>query len=239
MGAEQEIDGKEHLLLLHGALGAASQMEPLGAELSDKYHVHCLDFTGHGGKTEPVSFSIDRFAYDVIRYLDDHLIAQTHIFGFSMGGYVALKVAERLGLRIGKIITLGTKFDWSPETAEHETRLLDPDRIQEKVPGFASMLQERHAPANWKKIVEQTAVLMQDLGQNPQWKPGINIIHNATYLMVGALDNMVTIDETRQVADQLPNGTFQIIPDMEHPFEKTDLDVLSEMIQSFLESDIN
>lgn len=36
------------LLLLHGAIGATDQLEPLAAELNSYYDVHMLNFPGHG-----------------------------------------------------------------------------------------------------------------------------------------------------------------------------------------------
>jgi len=230
----REMMEEKQLLLLHGALGAAAQMAPLEPLLSDKFKVHLLDFSGHGGKKIDGPFVIDRFAYDVIQYLDNNRIAQVDIFGFSMGGYVAMKVAERLGLRIGKIMTLGTKFAWSPQTAEHEVARLDPVKIRAKVPAFADLLKKRHLPSDGKVVVRQTAALMTDLGRQPQWVPGVNMIYNQVRLMVGDRDNMVTVDETRSVAENLPNASLRIIPAMEHPFEKADPAVVAMEIVDFL-----
>ena len=47
-------------------------------------------------------------------------ITRADIFGYSMGGYVALHAARRHPERIGSIMTLGTKFAWDTPTAEKE-----------------------------------------------------------------------------------------------------------------------
>ena len=39
------------ILLLHGAIGAADQLQPLAQVLAAHYNVHTLSFSGHGGIT--------------------------------------------------------------------------------------------------------------------------------------------------------------------------------------------
>jgi esterase/lipase len=38
------------ILLLHGAIGAKDQLQPLADALKDRYIVHTLNFSGHGGE---------------------------------------------------------------------------------------------------------------------------------------------------------------------------------------------
>ncbi len=225
---------KESLILLHGALGSSAQLEPLVPWLQDDFKVYSLDFTGHGGSRIPDEFTIDCFATDVIQLMDEANIIQAHIFGFSMGGYVGLKVAERMGMRIGKIITLGTKFDWNPKTASEEISRLDPVTIERKVPAFATFLEKRHAPADWKEVLQKTADMMIRLGDQPQWVPGNNDVANNVCLMVGSLDKMVSADETRKVADALQNGTFKILEGVDHPMEKADPRRIAYEIKEFI-----
>ena len=42
---------KEHIILLHGALGSENQFSQLKESLADKFEVHSMNFEGHGGKT--------------------------------------------------------------------------------------------------------------------------------------------------------------------------------------------
>ena len=84
----------KHLLLLHGALGSLEQFDELETRLSKKFIVHTLNFSGHGGLPIPEEgFSIELFAKDVLNYLNNKKIDSINIFGYSMGGYVALYLA--------------------------------------------------------------------------------------------------------------------------------------------------
>ena len=95
----------KHLLLLHGAAGAKDQFEPIIPSLSGVYQVHAINFSGHGGKNSTaVTFSIALFAQDVLHYMAVKQLDIVDIFGYSLGGYVALYIARHYPEKIGKII---------------------------------------------------------------------------------------------------------------------------------------
>ncbi len=216
------------LILLHGAIGSAAQLDGLRRKLPAEWPVFALNFPGHGGLPTDIPFSIDLFADSVLDFLDQHEIAQAQFFGYSMGGYVALHVAWKHPERVRGISTLGTKLAWTPETAERETAMLHPDKIAAKVPAFAQMLNERHAPADWQEVVRRTADLLRGLGNGAALEmDAFRAITCPVFVGLGALDNMVTREESEQVAAWLPQGHFEVLPDTKHPFEQVDVDVLA------------
>ncbi|MBK9319804.1 MAG: alpha/beta fold hydrolase [Bacteroidetes bacterium] len=71
---------KPSILLLHGALGAASQFDKLEGLLSSEFDVHRYDFPGHGGKAfaeHPLTMPI------LAEHLLDH-ISEFHLIGTSV-----------------------------------------------------------------------------------------------------------------------------------------------------------
>jgi pimeloyl-ACP methyl ester carboxylesterase len=224
----------KQLLLLHGAIGAKDQLEPLKEELQDLFSIHTLSFSGHGGENMPDAFSISVFAEDVLRYVEENKLEKIDIFGYSMGGYVALYLAKHHPGRIGKVFTLATKFNWTPEIAEKETKMLDAEKIGEKVPAFAKALEQRHAPNDWKNLLKKTADMMTALGrQNSLTLADLAEISIPVVVSVGDNDNMVTQEETAAMTRQLPSGKLHIFPGMQHPIEKANLQELRKEIVSF------
>lgn len=222
------------LLLLHGALGAASQMKPLRRQLPAEWQVHTLNFPGHGGRPLEGPYSIDAFAGAVLRYLDEQNLPQAHVFGYSMGGYAALYLARRHADRLRQVFTLGTKFDWTPETATREVALLNPDKIEEKVPQFARMLAERHAPTDWREVAGHTAALLLELGNGDAMQTDdFRAIQCPVVIGLGALDNMVSAAESEQIAALLPAGRFELLAACKHPFEQVDLAALARRLEAF------
>lgn len=221
------------ILLLHGALGSKSQLEPLKKQLEENGKiVYSINFSGHSG--EPYSehgFGIDVFAQDVLRFLNDENIATIDLFGYSMGGYVALWLAHQNQQRVNRMITLGTKFDWSPESAEREIKKLNPEKIQEKIPAFARILEHRHTPNDWKELMHKTAAMMCDLGQKPMLTEEIFLsLPHHIQLLLGDQDDMADRSYSKKVANLLPNGTFHLLENTPHPIEKVRLSLLNEWL---------
>ena len=224
----------ENLILLHGALGSKIQMHPLVERLSGTFNVQSLNFSGHGGQLVEGPFSIDRFVKDVIAFMDTHHILSTHLFGYSMGGYVALNLAQHFPGRAKKIMTLGTKFKWDPESAAKEVRMMNPEIIVQKIPAFAKSLEERHNPADWKGIMNLTADMMTELGAGTAMNAAdFAIIENEVLICVGSEDQMVTIGESESTVDLLQNGSLNVIQGFKHPIEMVDMDLLAVLVKDF------
>jgi pimeloyl-ACP methyl ester carboxylesterase len=220
------------ILVLHGALGSLTQLEPLRHQLEfTGRHVFSMNFSGHGGEPFQEDFGIETFADDILLFMDLHQLSVVDIVGYSMGGYVAVWLAYVHPHRVGKIITLGTKFDWSPESAEREVKKLNPEKIQEKIPAFARILEHRHAPNDWKELLEKTAAMMLGLGSSPLLTEGIlrDIVTPIT-VCLGDQDDMADHAWSEQVAGWLPNGVLHLLENTPHPIEKVDLTKILEVL---------
>ena len=107
------------------------QLIPLRDELSTEFDVYSFNFPGHGG-TEPFeSFSMDAFAKATADFIKTHQLKNLPVFGYSMGGYVALYLESMYPSTFQKVITLGTKYEWSEEIAAKEIKMLRPDVIEQ------------------------------------------------------------------------------------------------------------
>jgi len=221
------------VLLLHGALGSKTQLDPLKTALEESgCEVYSLNFSGHGGEPFRDPFGIERFAQDVLHFQKEKGLKTTHVFGYSMGGYVALWLAYKYPDRVGKIVTLGTKFDWSPDAAEREVKKVNPDKIEEKIPAFARILQSRHAPHDWKALLHKTAQMMTQLGAGPLLTIEIlKTIPHQVSVLLGDLDDMADLTFSQSVAEALPNGKFTLLEKTPHALEKVDIQLLQENIR--------
>ena len=212
------------LLLLHGAIGASDQLQPLAARLGGMFKVYTLDFTGHGKTQMPGdSFSIELFAEDVLQFMQEQQLDKISVFGYSMGGYVGMYLAKTYPGKIDKLITLATKFQWDTEIAAREIKMLDPEKIERKLPAFAETLKQRHAPNDWKQVLGKTAELMIALGNsNTLIAEDYAVIDIPVLLLLGDRDKMVSLEETATVYRSLPNAQLGILPGTPHPIEQVD-----------------
>jgi pimeloyl-ACP methyl ester carboxylesterase len=227
---------KPHLILLHGALGAASTFEPLLPYLGPQFTLHTVEFEGHGA-TPPLDrpFRIEHFVENVAGYLDARGLQGALIFGYSLGGYVACSLALGRPELVGRIATLGTKFSWDLQTAERENALLDPDKMRAKVPAFAQTLEERH-PAGWEWVMSKTRDLLTHLGESGGFAPERAAqIGVPVRVMLGDCDNTVTLEETRAFFRALPRGEMEMLPGTPHPLERVRPERLARSIIEFLD----
>lgn len=224
------------ILLLHGAIGASDQLATIAEDLSNTYKVYTLDFNGHGGMPFSESpFSIALFANEVLDFMNKEELNNVSIFGYSMGGYVAMYLAKYHPEKIDRIITLATKFHWDAETAAKETKMLNADKIEEKLPAFAAALAKRHSPNEWKEVLGKTAAMLINMGNNNPLKVEdyTNIIHPCMILL-GDRDKMITLDETINVYKTLPNAQMGMLPNTQHPIEQVNMSYLLFYIRQFM-----
>jgi pimeloyl-ACP methyl ester carboxylesterase len=223
------------LVLLHGALGASSQFEPLMGVIEDRFEVHALDFEGHGGsplKNRPCR--IEHFAENVVDYLNAHAIAATAIFGHSMGGHVGMYLARFFPERVTSVFTLGTKFDWTAEIAAREMELLVAEKIKQKVPQFALQLAQRHTAAGWEALLVKMREMQRHVGQhNSLPDTEIRAIGQKVRICLGDRDKTTSIEESVRIYRLLPNAELHIFPGTPHPLEKVSITYIADALVDF------
>lgn len=225
---------KENLLLLHGALGAKQQLEELKPLLKNDFSVYSMNFEGHGGEYTDKAYSIDLFVSNLITFMDQHELSDAFVFGYSMGGYVALTAAARYPARFKEILTLGSKFKWNPEIAAGEIKLLNPEKIAEKVPHFAKRLNELHQPQDWRAVMHKTADMMLEMGEGKRTRDEeFAKVKIPVQVGIGDQDKMVSIEETKHLANLLSNGKLKIIEGIPHPIEMIKAEVLAAYVTDY------
>ena len=224
------------ILLLHGALGDAEQLAPLVTRLTTRAHAIVPTLEGHGAEAAgEADYRIERFAAGALGVLDRAgRTDPVHIFGYSLGGYVALWLARHAPSRVASVFTLGTKLAWSPAAAEQETRQLDPAQIRARVPKFAALLERRHGAAQWERVLDRTAEMMRHIGERPPLgDEDFAAIACPVRIAVGDRDATVPVEEAACVARTLPAGELEVLPRTPHPVERVSWDRLALSVLEF------
>ncbi len=222
------------LVLLHGALGCAIQLERLVPFLQSYYTVHIYEFYGHGNKSEDLRpLAIEDMAQELMLFLEEKNLDMPFVFGYSMGGYVALYLESHHPGILSKLACLGTKFGWNPLTAAKEVGQLDPDLILEKLPAFAEELQRRHGKS-WDSLLARTAAMMLKLGDVPAIKEkDLSFVRIPCRIYLGEKDRMVGLEESEWAVSHLPFASLEILPDTAHPLERVDPKLLTHQLRGF------
>lgn len=228
---------KPTLLFLHGALGTAQDMEPLMTLLREKGHTTlAFNFSGHGlGAADPAEFRIDLFARDLEKFIKQHDLKNPIVFGFSMGGYVALyHKANYEDSPISRIFTYGTKFNWSEKAVSKELPMMNPEHLLEKFPNFAEALQTKHGE-RWKQLLRSTAHMMQNLERlDGLTREDMSEIDIPVILILGDQDRMVTSEETSLTSSWLHHSQTKTISHSKHELERSNLREIADLIEENL-----
>jgi pimeloyl-ACP methyl ester carboxylesterase len=221
---------KQKLLILHGALGSKHQFEPLISKAKKYFDVYFYTFSGHAEKDFSGQYTLESLADELRTFVQKNQLEGSVIFGFSMGGYIALYTALSENLICKRIITLGTKFAWNPQSAEKEIAKLNPTLIEEKAPHFANDLQRRHK--DWKKLLEKTCDLMKSLGDSPLINSQtLSSLQFPVIIARGKNDRMVSREESFQMALH-KNVRFIELENTPHPIERVSVDQLIDLIRT-------
>lgn len=229
------MKNKQNLLLLHGALGSKKQFSKLKPLLEEQFELFELDFDGHGDGKETTQFSIEIFTENLRAFLLEKGLKSINIFGYSMGGYVALNLAIQNPELVNKIVTLGTKFDWNPESAKKEAGMLVPEVIEEKVPAFAEKLKNEHPTKDWKELVRETANMMLRMGNSETIQhDDLRKLRCDVVVGWGSKDRMVSKEESELLVDLIPQARFVELADVVHPIDQVAPDIIATFINDFL-----
>lgn len=217
-----------HVLMLHGALGSAR--EYIGLLTSTAGGLSIMDFHGHGLlPKEP--FTIQTLSEQVIEVIEREAIENLAVVGYSMGGYVALNVARTHPKAFRKIVTLGTKFNWSMDSVQKQTALLNPKKLKEEQPKFVEYLTDLH-DETWPELVNYTVEMMEGLGRQPLLtQTELAEIKTPTFIHRGSKDYMVTTDESFWAAKHLPNGSFTELEGVRHQLSRVPEKTIIELYE--------
>jgi pimeloyl-ACP methyl ester carboxylesterase len=99
------------LVVLHGAYMTVELMGDLAAALARNHRVIAVEFQGHGHTADiDRPFAYEQFADDIAALLEHLDIAQADVYGYSLGGGVALQVGLRHPGRVRALVIASASF---------------------------------------------------------------------------------------------------------------------------------
>ena len=141
-----EIHGEGRpLMLLHGAYMSIESMKPVLDRLAEDRQVIALESQGHGRTADierPITY--EQMADDVAAAMEDLGFQQADVFGYSMGGGIALQLAIRHPARVRRMVVV---------SAGYETEGMYPELI----PMFEQMTPETFAGSPFEAEYQRLA----------------------------------------------------------------------------------
>ncbi len=225
------------------------QMQPL---LAAGFRVLRVDMRGHGG-SDPVAgdYTMEQLAGDTAAVVDALGIRQVHYIGLSIGGMIGQAFALAHGDKLKSMLLCDTmpqtppdaKAAWGPRVKMvREANSVAPlaDATMER--WFTDAFKPRH-PGRWKQIRDTIAATTPAgyLGcaaaiQNFDFVPRLPSIKTPTLVVCGAEDPGTPPAGNKRIAELIPSGRYQEIPNARHFPNVEQAEVFNRIMTAWLAS---
>ncbi|RUL89769.1 alpha/beta fold hydrolase [Tautonia sociabilis] len=251
LAIEQQGSGPA-VVLLHGfPLDRTMWANQLGA-LSDRHRVVAPDLRGHGQSPSPPGpYPMEDLAADVVETLDALGVEPPYVVGgLSMGGYVALALADRFPDRLLGLMLLNTRAGAdSPEVARNREATAQAIEREGSTSPLSGMVDKLFAPAHRRSrpdLVDQVAEVirrtppegaagaLRGMAMRPDRLGVIRSLRVPVLVIAGAEDAIVPEAESRAMADAAADGELIVIPGAGHLSPMEAPGETAAAVQSFL-----
>ena len=245
--------GDDVVLFIHGFPFRSTMWGPQLEAVPAGWRFIAPDLRGFGNsELGNEALSIDLFADDLIAILDHLNIEQVVVCGLSMGGYIALSIAERYPHRMRAVVLAATRASAdSPEAKKSRHELAARTREQGAMAVVESMLPklvsgatriQRPEVADFVKVMIQTtnaeamARTLEALASRNDYRDKVHLINVAAMVVRGDQDEIIKREEMDLLARSVRGAKYEPIPNVGHLPNLEAPDVFNNLMSTFLNS---
>lgn len=250
---EDEGSGPDTILFTHSLLFSGRMFDAQVAALKDRYRCVRFDFRGQG--RSPVTaggYDIDTLTEDTIGVIEALECAPCHFVGFSMGGFVGLRLGFRRPELLRSLMLLDTSADPEPPENLPRYRLLNliarwlgAGVVAGQVmsvffgPSFMSDPARAAQRVEWqRRIAANDRIGATRAVKGVITRQGvIEEIHNIpvpTLILVGAEDAGTAPHYSERMHERIPDSELVIVPGTGHMTPVEAPDVVTGAMEAFL-----
>jgi pimeloyl-ACP methyl ester carboxylesterase len=209
------------VVLVHGLGSRAEDWANLMPQLKQAgFHVYAIDLLGYGRSAQPANatYSIPEEAQYVEEFIAQRGLEKVNLVGWSMGGWVAMRVALDRPERIGRLVLCDaaglrfepsfTIFDFEPTTVpavQRLYRMLMPQPAE--VPAFlARDMVRKFKQLNW--VVDRSA---RSMFRGVDLLDGkLDRLQMPTLILWGKQDHLIPLATGVSMHEQIPQSVLEI-----------------------------
>jgi pimeloyl-ACP methyl ester carboxylesterase len=225
----EEYGSGPPMVLLHGGLLTTElTFGALMPALGKHARLIGVELQGHGHTADTDRpMELTQLADDVMALLDQLQLARADVFGFSLGGMVALELALRAPGRVGKLLI-----------ASVDHRPGDTELAPERLPGQADFQEMRDAyaavapdPKHFDVFASKTSAMVHAF---PGWTEAqLGLVSAPTLLMFGDQD-FAPLHHAVEMCGLIPGAQLAVLPDTTHMEVMRRTEILGPMVERFL-----
>jgi 3-oxoadipate enol-lactonase len=240
------------LLLLHPTPADHEFFLPISQVLSARYRLIMLDLRGHGESSlgnGPAT--MQKYAFDVTRVMDDAEVDRAPLLGVSIGGRVIFEFWRRFRERVTSLILCNTEARAdSPDARANRFRVSDDVLQRGAEPFFESMLPKligettRHSRPDLvegalrmmrKMSAEDVAGVQRGMAERPDSVPTLKTINVPTLIITGDEDVLTGLPDAELMKQNIPGSQLKVIAKAGHfsPWEQPE--EVGKLLRNFLD----
>jgi len=251
--AYEETGAGEPLLFIHGLAYDRRGWGPLPRILAEDFRVVLVDNRGVGDSDVPEGpYTVQQLAADAVAVLDDAGIESTHIFGVSLGGFIAQEIALTHPERVRRLVLCSTSpggpnaFPMPERGVDAFTRFPSMDREG----GLRLMVENSlgdHAVRERAELVDEVyAYRLERAPSVEAWQAqlGASRGHDAydrlsaisapTLVIHASEDTVIDARNSELLAERIPGARIERIPDRGHLVMWQEGELLAPIVRDFL-----
>ena len=224
------------LVVLHAALGSSElEMRRLTCFWEKNFRVYALDFMAHGASDifEDHSLSLETFADNVIALLDEIGVQKTHLFGFSMGGSVALYAALKHSQRFDRLVIHAHNVQWDDRERDLMVGVMK-SALDDSDSFWARRLAETHGSENWKDLIQRIIAFTESLPGRQFPDDDLALIAHPTLVSTGDSDRFFPLRHSLMLYSSLRNASLAVLPGVDHSIQTVEPESFATMVEKHL-----
>jgi len=200
------------VILLHGGLGNGDHFAHQVPALADRFRVIAIDSRGQGRSTlAGTKLSYGAMARDVVAVMDALRIQKASIAGWSDGGAIALALGIGHAERVDRLFVFATNYDVRGSKARSGTSATFAAYAAKCRADYNRIARSR---AGYDAAASALAPVWRDPA--PFTKEQLRSIRARTLVADGDRDEIIVLDQVKEMAALIPNGRLAVFKDTSH-----------------------
>jgi 3-oxoadipate enol-lactonase len=254
LGMEFQTEGPRTglpVVFLHGFPFSRAMWAPQIAAVSGTCYCVSYDIRGHGSSdVGNGQYSVEYFVDDLVGLLDHLKISRAVLVGLSMGGYIALRAAERHPNRVRGLVLADTRSEADGNEGKikraQQARIVQTEGMRPFAEPFLAGLFHEQTFRTKPEVVAMirdvilatspTAVAgtLLALAARTDSTPSLFTLRVPTLILVGQQDALTPPSASHAMKEKIPNAEIHVLPKAGHLSNLENPELFNEYLSAFL-----